>query len=117
MPYLYILQSLKDNNLYIGTCKADLDGRIKRHNKGLVKSTKSRRPLKLVYQEFFDTLSEARKKEWELKYTPWGGKLKKKLVSTAVGSSKGRTADSESANLGSNPSPTAVEGKKGHKHT
>ena len=88
MPYLYILKSLKDNNLYVGTA-TDLDKRIEKHNKGYVRSTKHRKPLKLVWKKHFNTLSEARKQEWQLKYTPWGGKLKKELVSKSAGSSNG----------------------------
>ena len=91
MPYLYILKSLKDNKLYTGTCAKNLGRRIVQHNAGKVKSTKSRRPLILIHSEIFSTLPEARKKEWELKYTPWGGKFKKQLVSKAAGSSNGRT--------------------------
>ncbi len=115
MFFLYILKSLKDGKLYTGTCR-DIENRIKKHNLGLVKSTKNRKPFVLMWKENFKTLSEARKKEWELKYTPWGGKLKKELVSKAARSSNGRTMDSESINLGSNPSLAALEIKK-HKRT
>ena len=115
MPYLYILKSLKDEKLYVGTCN-DLEKRIQKHNEGFVKSTKYRRPLKLVHSQYFGTLSEARKKEWELKYTPWGGKFKKDLVSKAAGSSNGRTSPFEGEYLGSNPGPAALD-TKGHKHT
>ncbi|MFA4844248.1 MAG: GIY-YIG nuclease family protein [Candidatus Margulisiibacteriota bacterium] len=62
MYYVYILQSLKDNNLYIGMT-ANLEGRIKKHNAGGVQSTKSRAPLKLLYHEMFPTRDEARKRE------------------------------------------------------
>lgn len=77
--YLYILKSLKDGQLYVGVTK-NLEKRTKEHNFGMVKSTKSRRPLVLVWREFYKTLSEARKREWFFKNTPKGGKLKKKLV-------------------------------------
>lgn len=50
MFYTYVLKSEKDNKLYIGHSD-DLRKRILRHNKGLVLSTKHRRPLKLVYYE------------------------------------------------------------------
>jgi len=50
MFYTYVLKSLKDGGLYIGFCK-DLKVRLPQHNKGLVPSTKIRRPLKLVYYE------------------------------------------------------------------
>ncbi|HLD27899.1 MAG TPA: GIY-YIG nuclease family protein [Patescibacteria group bacterium] len=48
--YIYVLLSLKDNNLYIG-CTSNLDKRLKYHNQGRVKSTQNRRPFKLVYFE------------------------------------------------------------------
>lgn len=115
MPYLYILKSLKDRNLYVGTT-TDIDNRIEKHNKGLVKSTKSRRPLELIYKEYFSNLSDARKKEWEFKYTPWGGKLKKKLVSRPAESSNGRTEEFGSSDLGSNPSSAGLD-TIGHKNT
>ncbi|MBU0708810.1 GIY-YIG nuclease family protein [Patescibacteria group bacterium] len=50
MYYTYVLQSLKDNNLYIGFTD-NLDQRLSEHNNGRVTATKSRRPLKLVYYE------------------------------------------------------------------
>ncbi len=81
MYYLYILKSLKDNKLYVGTTN-NLEKRLLDHNSGKVKSTKSRRPLELVWSKTFNTLSDARKNEWKLKCTPWGGKLKKKLASS-----------------------------------
>ncbi len=116
MPFLYILKSLKDNNLYIGTCSTTIEDRIKKHNDGLVKSTKHRKPFVLAFSQYFNTLSEARKKEWELKYTPWGGKLKKELVSKAARSSNGRTIAAGAMYLSSNPSLAALEVKR-HKHT
>ena len=50
MYYTYILQSAKDMKFYTGFTK-DLKLRFDRHNKGLVESTKDRRPLKLIYYE------------------------------------------------------------------
>ena len=47
MFYIYILKSLKDNNLYIGRTN-NLERRFREHNAGLVSSTKSRRPLVLL---------------------------------------------------------------------
>jgi len=62
MYFVYILQSLKDLGYYIGQTE-DLDDRIKKHNKGLVKSTRSRKPFILIKKEFFNTRGEARKRE------------------------------------------------------
>lgn len=50
MYYTYILKSLKDNNFYTGYTK-NLKLRFEQHCKGLVNSTKDRRPLILVYYE------------------------------------------------------------------
>ena len=48
--YVYVLKSLKDNNFYTGYTK-NLKLRFEQHKKGLVESTKNRRPLKLIYYE------------------------------------------------------------------
>ncbi len=50
MFYTYILQSKKDNKFYTGYTK-NLKLRFEQHKKGLVESTKDRRPLKLIYSE------------------------------------------------------------------
>jgi putative endonuclease len=64
--YLYILHSFKDGTYYIGHT-GDLKKRIKWHNAGYSLSTKAKRPWELVYQEGYQTKSEAQKKEYELK--------------------------------------------------
>jgi putative endonuclease len=48
--YTYVLISTIDGNFYVGYTK-DLKNRIADHNDGKVKSTKNRRPLKIVYCE------------------------------------------------------------------
>jgi len=50
MYYTYVLESLKDNKLYVGWTD-DLRRRLTKHNQGKVESTKLRRPFKLVYYE------------------------------------------------------------------
>ena len=50
MYYIYVLQSLKDMNFYTGFTK-DLTLRFEQHKKGLVESTKHRRPIHLIYDE------------------------------------------------------------------
>jgi putative endonuclease len=50
MFYTYVLKSKKDDKLYVGFC-LDLKRRLLEHNKGLVVSTKNRRPFILVYYE------------------------------------------------------------------
>ncbi len=77
MYYVYILLSLKDNKFYVGKTK-DLTKRLEKHTNGLVRSTKYRRPLKLVYKEIYNTAKEAYLREKELKY-PSAGKFKNEL--------------------------------------
>jgi putative endonuclease len=60
--YIYVLKSLKDDNLYIGKTK-DLKKRLKYHNQGLVLATKNRRPLKLVYYEAYTNKEKWSKQE------------------------------------------------------
>ncbi|MDN8848284.1 GIY-YIG nuclease family protein, partial [Staphylococcus aureus] len=64
--YIYIVKC-KDGSLYTGYAK-DVTQRIAKHNNGQgAKYTKIRRPVQLVYQEMFDTKSEALKREYEIK--------------------------------------------------
>ena len=62
MFYVYILQSLKDNNLYSGFTN-NLKRRLLKHNAGKVFSTKSRRPLKLIYCEICLNEHDAKQRE------------------------------------------------------
>ena len=62
MYYAYILKSLKDGRYYYGST-GDLTKRLKAHNAGKVRSTKSRRPWKIHYTESFASKSEALKRE------------------------------------------------------
>jgi len=79
MNYIvYVLQSQKDGNLYIGQT-TNLSIRLKRHANGDVKSTKHRRPLKLVYTEKFDTRYDALKRERHFKSGPGKHFLKEKI--------------------------------------
>jgi putative endonuclease len=48
--YVYVLYSLKDHNWYTGFT-SDLRSRLKEHTTGQTKSTRHRRPLKLIYFE------------------------------------------------------------------
>lgn len=66
MFFVYFLKSKKDKSLYIGYTK-DLRERLKEHNLGLVRATKSRRPLYLVYYEAYNSKQDAVKREHNLK--------------------------------------------------
>ncbi|MBI2047791.1 MAG: GIY-YIG nuclease family protein [Parcubacteria group bacterium] len=66
MYYVYILKSGKDNKLYIGSTN-NLRKQFEEHNHGLVKSTRSRVPLKLMYYEAYLLEKDARYREHNLK--------------------------------------------------
>jgi putative endonuclease len=66
MFYVYLLKSKKDKKCYIGSTN-DLKRRFKEHNTGEVFSTKSRRPLSLIYYESFRSEKDARLREKKLK--------------------------------------------------
>ena len=64
--YVYIVKC-KDDSLYTGYAK-NVEQRVDKHNKGLgAKYTKVRRPVVLVYQEMYETKSEALKREYQIK--------------------------------------------------
>jgi len=64
--YVYILLSEKDDLFYTGY-SGNLEKRINDHNTGLVHSTKSRRPLKLIYFEGCLNQQDATRREKYLK--------------------------------------------------
>lgn len=78
MYSVYVLYSKKDNKLYTGSTN-NLFERVKRHNKGLVESTKYRRPLILIYYEGCLNQKDSIRREIYLK-TAWGKRyLKNRL--------------------------------------
>jgi putative endonuclease len=82
--YIYILESQKDGNWYTGYTE-DLQSRFERHQAGKVKSTKHRRPLKLIYFEGCKSQDDAIRREKYLK-THYGKMfLKKRLKSYFTG--------------------------------
>jgi len=66
MYYVYVLQSLKDNKWYTGFAK-NLQKRILEHNQGKSFATKTRIPLRLIYQEVCLNERDARARERYLK--------------------------------------------------
>ncbi len=78
MPYYFYLARCSDNSLYAGTC-VHLAAREARHNEGKgAKYTRSRRPIRMVYSEEFSTLTEARKREAQVK--TWSRIKKERLA-------------------------------------
>jgi len=64
--YVYMLQSLIDMRYYVGITVNILE-RLQKHNRGEISSTKSRKPLKVVYIKEYCSYAEARKHEKWLK--------------------------------------------------
>ncbi len=84
--YTYILQSLKNNSLYIGYT-SDLRKRFKQHNDGESQATKPYRPYILIFYEAFLNRIDAKDRELYLK-SGYGrktinGLLKKYLKNTS----------------------------------
>ncbi len=70
MFYVYVIISLVDFSTYIGSTE-DIQKRLKEHNQGKTKSIKHRIPFKLIYYEAYETKTQARKREIELKKNSW----------------------------------------------
>ena len=66
MYYVYVLKSKKDKKNYVGYTK-NLKLRFEHHNRGLIKSTKNRRPLKVIYYEACLNQQDATHREKYLK--------------------------------------------------
>jgi len=80
--YTYVLKSEKDLKYYVGYSK-NIKLRFEQHNKGLVDSTKSRRPLKLIYYEACLSQRDALHREKYLK-THYGKMFLKKTGSNLI---------------------------------
>ena len=68
--YVYVLKSQKDGKFYVGYTK-NIQKRLEEHNSGQVRSTKERRPVKLIYWEACISQQDATRREKYLK-TAWG---------------------------------------------
>ena len=66
MPFIYVLRSLTTDRSYTGAT-SNLEVRVVQHNSGQSSSTKPYRPWILVYQEEFETMAEALRRERVLK--------------------------------------------------
>ena len=64
--YVYILYNNRKNFIYVGYSE-DLKERIKYHNSGQVKSTKSYFPLELIHYEAYSDIKDAKRREGYLK--------------------------------------------------
>ena len=66
MFYVYVLKSLKNGDIYIGSTD-DLRKRLKYHNGGLARATKPNRPWMLIYYEAYQDKRDATRREKQLK--------------------------------------------------
>ena len=79
---VYFLYSKKADRYYIGST-SDISRRIEEHSKGYCEATKFLRPIKLVFFQEYDSLSDARRIEYKLK------NLKsRKIIETIIESGK-----------------------------
>ncbi|MGQ0739805.1 MAG: GIY-YIG nuclease family protein [Bacteroidota bacterium] len=102
MPHsVYILQSTKDNGYYIVET-TNIDARLRFHNKGLQRSTKSRRPFIIAHIETYPDRTKALKREKEIK--SWKGGIKfKRLIEGSSPAQRGTTFGIPQGGTGSNP--------------
>lgn len=76
--YVYILQSIRYYNLYIGSSQ-DLKRRLEEHNQGKVFSTKPYKPWKVIHYEAYLNKRDALRREKYLK-TSQGARLLKRML-------------------------------------
>jgi putative endonuclease len=58
----YVLRSLRDGTHYYGSC-SNLEQRLREHNNGKVRYTKGHAPYVVHYVEWYETRSEAFRRE------------------------------------------------------
>jgi putative endonuclease len=83
MAFVYILQSETTGRFYVGSTN-NLERRVGEHHRGKDLATRGHGPWKLVYQEQFEILADARRREYEIKQ--WkSSKLIRALIRSTVG--------------------------------
>ena len=83
MHYVYILQSERDKEFYVGRT-GDLKRRYSEHQAGRVESTKNRVPLRLLCYEAYNTKEEAARREEFLKTSDGRKDIKKRVVESLL---------------------------------
>ncbi len=66
MCWVYVLKNEKTNRYYIGSTN-NIERRLKQHAKGLTRTTRILQTDKLVYNEVYSNINEARAREKKLK--------------------------------------------------
>ena len=81
--YVYIVRC-SDGKYYVGTTRDSLERRVAEHNEGTYGGfTSRRRPVVLVYSEYFDQITDALCSERQLK--GWSRAKKERLIEGALG--------------------------------
>ncbi|MBU4348233.1 GIY-YIG nuclease family protein [Patescibacteria group bacterium] len=83
MYCVYLLQSLKNKNLYVG-CTSDLKKRLLIHNQGKSYHTKKYMPWKLIYCETYISEKDAYSREQSLKLHAQGLRRLKERLSNSL---------------------------------
>ncbi|HVZ67255.1 MAG TPA: GIY-YIG nuclease family protein [Patescibacteria group bacterium] len=79
MYFVYIIKSLVNEKVYVGYTGKTVEERLKEHNSGSNKWTKSSKPFKIVYYEKFICEEDAKLREEFLK-SGVGRKIKNLIV-------------------------------------
>ncbi|HEX6978267.1 MAG TPA: GIY-YIG nuclease family protein [Alphaproteobacteria bacterium] len=106
--YVYILRC-RDGAYYVGSTRASLERRVAEHNDGTYGGwTKSRRPVELVFSQYFEHVTDAVAAERQLK--GWS-RAKKAALIRGDHDELRRLARSRAGGPGatSHPSPSASE--------
>ncbi len=65
--WLYIIKC-SDGSYYVGTARGSLESRVAQHNAGTFQSyTASRRPVELIFSQWFDRITDAIENERKVK--------------------------------------------------
>ena len=83
MHYVYILQSERDKEFYVGRTD-DLKRRYSEHTAGRVESTKHRLPLKLLCYEAYNSKEEASRREEYLKTSDGRKDIRKRIIESLM---------------------------------
>lgn len=83
MHYVYILQSERDKEFYVGRT-GDLKRRYSEHQAGRVESTKNRVPLKLLCYEAYNSKEEAARREEFFKKSDGRKDIRKRVIESLI---------------------------------
>ena len=84
MFYVYVLKSVKDDDLYIGSSN-NLKRRLDEHQNGKSFSTQFRRPFELIYYEAYKNEKDAREREQALKLRGNARRFLKERIKRCIG--------------------------------